>query len=81
MIFVKELMMATAPEAGVTFKTASYMRMQLHVDDSVLLRIVAQGKVRVMKTSTHPRYCVEDVEQFLCEQNIHAKTAGFIKAS
>jgi hypothetical protein len=74
-------MPALSAAASATYKAAGYMRRNLHVDDSLLLRLVATGRVRVQRTSAYPRYCVEDVQNCLREDNRHAGQGMFLGAT
>jgi hypothetical protein len=58
-------MATVAGPRSTTYKTAGWLKVHLHVDDSVLLRLVALKQVRVQETSMFPRYCVEDVRTYL----------------
>lgn len=62
--------MTEAPPAN--FQTAGWLKRVLRTDDSLLLRLVALGRVRVKKTSMYPRYCIEDVRACLMEDGRYA---------
>jgi hypothetical protein len=65
-------MSSVTEAAPATFKTAGWLKRNLRTDDSLLLRLVALGQVRVQKTSMYPRYCLEDVQAFLRQENRYA---------
>jgi hypothetical protein len=52
----------------LTFRSSGFFRNKMHVSPSILLLLLATGRLRVHMTSTYPLYCLEDVNAFLREE-------------
>ena len=72
-------MPATAKDATVTWKKAYWLRKHLYAYQSVMLRWVAMGQVRVRQTSGFPLYCLEDVKACLREDRPNGERAARAK--